>query len=359
MKSAGSAICDALHNFKIRGNLIPDGWYGTILTESEKPNFLAISILAEILYWYRPKVVSDRTDPSVRLEKKFRADILQKTYAEFAEKFHVPKSSVKKAFSDLQRLGVITCEFRNIMATGIICSNVMFVRLNLTRLAELTGLSSNFFMVTDEKNGVSQEKYNTPSVKGDEVTKKNSTMHHQISGEVTKKMFDTYTETTAKTLTEVSAKVSSSQKEDDDDLRIDALLEYERTGQIPDDYISDPHRLQAILGVICDLPPDHYHSDLQLEAYKYAVAALFSMAEKPAFKIGNDTEITRTALVGKINACLAVDGSICDYLDTVVYAYADAAKRQTISVPDAYMKKVIWEKMDTYRSALLAELEQE
>lgn len=51
----GIASVDALYGIDFTGNVIPHSWYGTIVTESGKPDYKAIIILAEILYWHRPR----------------------------------------------------------------------------------------------------------------------------------------------------------------------------------------------------------------------------------------------------------------------------------------------------------------
>jgi hypothetical protein len=51
----GIASVDALYSIDFPGNIIPHSWYGTIQTESGKPDMNAIAILSEILYWHRPR----------------------------------------------------------------------------------------------------------------------------------------------------------------------------------------------------------------------------------------------------------------------------------------------------------------
>ena len=64
--TSGNQIVDAMGSLNITGNIIPTIWYRTILRENGKPYLLAIAILADIVYWYRPVEVRD---PATMLQK--------------------------------------------------------------------------------------------------------------------------------------------------------------------------------------------------------------------------------------------------------------------------------------------------
>ena len=57
--NTGNASVDALAEMSISGNVTPVNWYKTILRENGKPYLLAICVLSEIVYWYRPVEVRD------------------------------------------------------------------------------------------------------------------------------------------------------------------------------------------------------------------------------------------------------------------------------------------------------------
>ena len=40
-----------------RGNVIDHGWFKTLTLDNGKPNIVAITILGEIVYWYKPTEV--------------------------------------------------------------------------------------------------------------------------------------------------------------------------------------------------------------------------------------------------------------------------------------------------------------
>ena len=67
--TSGNVIVDAMGSINISGNIIPSVWYRTITKENGKPYLLAIVILADIVYWYRPSEVRIR-EPGIFLDGK-------------------------------------------------------------------------------------------------------------------------------------------------------------------------------------------------------------------------------------------------------------------------------------------------
>lgn len=139
MKMTGNPIVDKMYGMAITGNVTPQNWYHTVVNEKGRPVMNAITILSEIVYWYRPKEERDEAEPEKsHLKKKFRADLLQMSYQKLEEKFGLGRSQVKDAVRFLEKLGVINREFRKVMANGTQMNNVMFLVLNPERLYELT-----------------------------------------------------------------------------------------------------------------------------------------------------------------------------------------------------------------------------
>ena len=58
-KLTGNAAVDAIATMAVTGNVIPATWYKTITTSSGKADLVAINILSDVLYWYRPREVRD------------------------------------------------------------------------------------------------------------------------------------------------------------------------------------------------------------------------------------------------------------------------------------------------------------
>ena len=125
----------------ISGNVIPEEWYKHILKPTTgKPYLLAITILADLVYWHRPTEVRDeRTGEVIGWKKKFHGEMLQKSYQEYANKFGESKKTIKLAFDQLVEIGVIKRFFYNIeYSNGRTIPNQMFIDLNILVLKEIS-----------------------------------------------------------------------------------------------------------------------------------------------------------------------------------------------------------------------------
>ena len=109
-------------------NLIPNSWYQYI-KKSKKPNRLAIEILAEIVYWYRPSPVRDEiTMKTIGYRKKFKSDAWQVSYAKLEAKFGATRRETKAAVDLLVSLKLVGRTFRNFVTDeGMHLSNVMYL----------------------------------------------------------------------------------------------------------------------------------------------------------------------------------------------------------------------------------------
>lgn len=139
MDSSGNKIVDAVGRIAITGNVIPQNWYKTVTYPSGKPYLTAIIILADIVYWYRPTEVRDeRTGQVVALRKRFKADLLQRSYADLSEQFGISKREAKLAVTALEHLGVVKRHLRTLEVQGSKVSNVLFIELVPAVLHRLT-----------------------------------------------------------------------------------------------------------------------------------------------------------------------------------------------------------------------------
>ena len=93
--TTGNAKVDLMAQIQLTGNVTPQIWYKTITKESGKPHLLAIAILSDIVYWYRPAEIRDESTGHITgYRKRFHADMLQRSYDQFAELFGESKRSV-------------------------------------------------------------------------------------------------------------------------------------------------------------------------------------------------------------------------------------------------------------------------
>jgi len=144
-------ICKQMIEFNLTGNIVPISWYKKIKKRvydkktksykiSSQTDHLAIAILADILYWYRPVEIRDeRTGDLIGYRQKFSSDKLQKSYKEYSNLFGAPKTSVKHAFDTLVHLNLIKRTFKNITTdNNMTINNVMFVEPNLDEIKKIT-----------------------------------------------------------------------------------------------------------------------------------------------------------------------------------------------------------------------------
>lgn len=97
-----------------------------IVDKKNHAYLLAIMILCEIIYWFRPKKGSD--------EPKYKGDMLQKQYSYFANLFNASRDMVVKAFNYLEDEDYIHTEFRIIEVDETRLNNRMFIELNIDKV---------------------------------------------------------------------------------------------------------------------------------------------------------------------------------------------------------------------------------
>ncbi len=138
MKKTTTPVVDAIGQITFQGNIIPPSWFKTIKRGS-KAHLLAINILSDVIYWYRPTFTRDEeTGELISVTKKFRSDKLQKQYDAWALQFGQSKEQVKDACDLLVEMGLITREFRNVRTESRILPNVMFVEPIPENIAHIT-----------------------------------------------------------------------------------------------------------------------------------------------------------------------------------------------------------------------------
>lgn len=137
--TSGNHIVDEMAEIQITGNVIPPQWYKTILYPSGKPYLTAIVILSDIVFWYRPQLVRDESSGQLtEVKKRFRADLLQRSYEQLSEQFGISKREATNAIIALEKLGVVNRIFRTISAGGVTSSNILFLELIPSKVKELT-----------------------------------------------------------------------------------------------------------------------------------------------------------------------------------------------------------------------------
>lgn len=139
MKTSGVRIVDDMMKFNATGNVIPAQWYKTITKENGKPNLNAIILLSDIVYWYKPTIIRNEATGEVEgLKKRFKGDMLQRTYQSFSDQFGISKRDAMNAIVALEKLGVVKRHFRSIKIETLLVNNVLFIELVPKVLFKLT-----------------------------------------------------------------------------------------------------------------------------------------------------------------------------------------------------------------------------
>ena len=137
--STGNPIVDEVGTMNFTGNVIPMVWFKTIRYPNGAPHNNAIHILADIVYWYRPKEEWDEESGQlIGMKKKFRDDYLQRSYDQMADTFGLSKKQATEAVKTLEKMGIIKRIFKTIQVRGQILNNVLFIELVPKRLYEVT-----------------------------------------------------------------------------------------------------------------------------------------------------------------------------------------------------------------------------
>lgn len=111
--TSGNPIVDAIGEMNYEGNIVPHSWFNCprLQFENGKPNMVAITLLSDIIYWYRPTVIRDeRSNRIVEVRRKFKGHRLQKDYERWAEYFGFTKRQVQDAIAFLVNTGLIIRE---------------------------------------------------------------------------------------------------------------------------------------------------------------------------------------------------------------------------------------------------------
>ncbi|EHL0892745.1 replication protein [Salmonella enterica] len=184
----------AIGQINLTGNVIPASWWRHIRLPSGRPDQTAITLLAEIVYWYRPSEVRDEiTGALVGYRKRFHGDKLQRSYQAFADQFGFSKREATDALKRLRDAGFITLELRTIQTSeGITLSNVLYVEPVPEAVLDINSMVRK----SDIKNvtPVPFER-NTPSVPTEPLPRSD------VDDPTLKR--ETYTEITTETTTEI------------------------------------------------------------------------------------------------------------------------------------------------------------
>lgn len=110
-----TAVVMAFHNYRPKGHTIPHTWYQHITFKNGKPDLVAIHILADVFYWYKPKVmVSKVTGQITRIKAKFAEDKLRRSFQYYVDFYKISDDQARAAVARLVEKGLILQTFRHV-----------------------------------------------------------------------------------------------------------------------------------------------------------------------------------------------------------------------------------------------------
>lgn len=184
----------SIGSLNFEGNIIPIEWYSYLRLPNNKPDLVSIILLSEIVYWYRPTTIRDEfSGKIIGYKKKFKSDLLQKSYNDLEDLFGLTKDQIKKSLQRLEQLNLIKRIFRHINSQGSSLANVMFIQIFPEQISKITEKTYDM----SKNTHTSEHSYPGICV--------NKTTH-------TGKYTHTYTENTTKITTNNSLSLKNSEK---------------------------------------------------------------------------------------------------------------------------------------------------
>jgi hypothetical protein len=194
--NSGNAIVDEIGKMRFDGNIIPHAWYHTIKHTNGKPNLVAINILSDIVYFYRPTTIRDENLSSITVKKKFKEDLLQRSYDQLADYFGITKRQATDAVIFLEKLGAVKRHFRTVVQNGVKMNNVLYIELKPKGVYKLTNPNVDISTNGDTYHVVSGE---GPTLESDTLPRYNG------RGPTLKR--ETNTNTSSNTSSNISTKI--------------------------------------------------------------------------------------------------------------------------------------------------------
>ncbi len=126
-------------SLNFEGNVTPIEWFSHIRLPNNKPDLVSIILLSDIVYWYRPTTLRDECSGKIiSYRKKFKSDLLQKSYNDLEDLFRLTKDQIKKSLQRLEQLNLIKRVFRHINSQGSSLANVMFIQIFPEQISKIT-----------------------------------------------------------------------------------------------------------------------------------------------------------------------------------------------------------------------------
>ncbi len=136
-----NSVAEQFQQFRMDGNIVPHSWYQAprLAQKNGKPNLVAVTLLADVVYWYRPAEIRDETSGAhLGYRQKFGADKLQKNYRKWGDGFGFTLRQVEDAMAFLKAAGLLTVERRNVVTELGTFPNCAFIEPVFEAIREIT-----------------------------------------------------------------------------------------------------------------------------------------------------------------------------------------------------------------------------
>jgi len=167
-----------IHHPILTGNITPHDWYEKFTNSQGKPDLSLISVLSEIVYWYRPKRIKDNQTGNVNYINKFIGDAWQTSYEHFEKKFGFNREKLRRIFVKLEQMGICYREFRNVKLRGQTYNNRLFIHLSSQFLSSYAN-NKKFAKLKTHENHVKPDfsalkrEEGSPHFRGDHIDNEN------------------------------------------------------------------------------------------------------------------------------------------------------------------------------------------
>lgn len=206
----GHPKVDALAQIRFEGDITPKSWYKHICYQTKKgeakADRLAIDILSDIVYWYRPYQKRDElTGESIGWKKRFTEDLLRRSPDAFAETLNASVRCVRESMKLLEHMGLITVVLKPIKTAYGVIPNVMHIDINPDAIASIT-YRSNFQEPPETLEKSLLTKWVTSN---DEMGNKQRRNRHQVTTKSSPTNDEICNSSIYRDLTEISVETSS------------------------------------------------------------------------------------------------------------------------------------------------------
>ena len=127
----------------LSGNITPSQWYQEFTTNKGTADLALISVLSEIIYWYRPKRVKDPVTGNITYVAKFLGDAWQTSYEHFQRRLGFNREKLRRIFVKLEQMEICLREFRDVKLRGQTYNNRLFIHLSSSFLDSCIGNKTN------------------------------------------------------------------------------------------------------------------------------------------------------------------------------------------------------------------------